>query len=105
MPEPLPVLLSTILSLSDDRRAELERELVALSRAAALGELAAGVAHDVANPLYGVLGLVDLLLEDAAAGSTDDARLRLGQQAALPMQSTLRLLPDVARPADSGQTA
>ena len=104
MPEPLPVLLSTILSLSDDRRAELERELVALSRAAALGELAAGVAHDVANPLYGVLGLVDLLLEDAAAGSNDEARLRLVLQAALEMKSTLRVLLDFARPADAGQT-
>jgi len=100
MPEPLPVLLSTILSLSDDRRAEVERELVAPARAAALGELAAGVAHDVANPLYGVLGLVDLLLEDAAAGSNDEARLRLVQQAALEMKSTLRVLLDFARPAD-----
>ena len=96
MPEPLPVLLSTILSLSDDRRAEVERGLVAPARAAALGELAAGVA----NPLYGVLGLVDLLLEDAAAGSNDEARLRLVQQAALEMKSTLRVLLDFARPAD-----
>ena len=104
MPEPLPVLLSTILSLSDDRRAEVERELVAPARAAALGELAAGVAHDVANPLYGVLGLVDLLLEDAAAGSNDEARLRLVLQAALEMKSTLRVLLDFARPADAGQT-
>jgi len=103
MPEPLPVLLSTILSLSDDRRVDVERELVALARAAALGELAAGIAHDVANPLYGVLGLVDLLLEDAAAGSNDEARLRLVQQAALEMKSTLRVLLDFARPADDGQ--
>ena len=94
--------MSTILSLSDDRRAEVERELVAPARAAALGELAAGVAHDVANPLYGVLGLVDLLLEDAAAGSNDEARLRLVQQAALEMKSTLRVLLDFARPADGG---
>ena len=59
-------LLSTILSLPDDQRPRVERELVPLARAAALGELAADVAHDVANPLFGVLGLVDLLLEDAA---------------------------------------
>ena len=94
--------MSTILSLSDDRRVDVERELVALARAAALGELAAGIAHDVANPLYGVLGLVDLLLEDAAAGSNDEARLRLVQQAALEMKSTLRVLLDFARPADGG---
>jgi signal transduction histidine kinase len=102
MPEPLPALLSTILSLPDDRRVDVERELVALGRTAALGELAAGVAHDVANPLFGVLGLVDLLLEDADAGSADEARLRLVQQAALDMKSTLRVLLDFARPADDG---
>src|SRR2546423_13764193 len=102
MPEPLSVLLSTILSLSDDRRAEVERELVAPARAAALGELAAGVAHDVANPLYGVLGLVDLLLEDAAAGSNDEARLRLPRATARGEERDLSRPPRLAPPPPRG---
>ena len=78
----------------------LERELTPLARAAALGDLAADVAHDVANPLFGVLGLVDLLLEDAAAGSEDEDRLRLLRQTALEMKATLRVLLDFARAPD-----
>jgi signal transduction histidine kinase len=98
------VLLSTIGSLSDGRRAEAERELVPLAREAALGRLAADVAHDVANPLFGVLGLVDLLLEDAAPGSEDEVRLRLLHQTTVEMKRTLQILLDFAR-ATPGESA
>jgi signal transduction histidine kinase len=97
MAEPLDTLLSTLLSLPDDRRAAVERLLVPLARAAALGELAADVAHDVANPLFGAIGLVDLLLEDAAPGSEDAARLQLLQQTTLEMKGTLQVLLDFTR--------
>lgn len=96
--------MSTLLSLPDGDRAEAERELAALARAAALGGLAADVAHDVANPLFGVLGLVELLLEDAAPGGEDAARLRLVHGAALEMKATLTALLDFARP-DSDEPA
>jgi len=92
--------LSTILSLPDDQRIGVERELAPLARSAALGDLAADVAHDVANPLFGVLGLVELLLEDAATGSEDEDRLRLLRQTALEMKATLRVLLDFARTPD-----
>jgi signal transduction histidine kinase len=78
----------------------LERELTPLARAAALGDLAADVAHDIANPLFGVLGLVDLLIEDAAAGSEDEDRLRLLRQTALEMKATLEILLEFARSPD-----
>jgi signal transduction histidine kinase len=97
MAEPLDTLLSTLLSLSDDHRAAVERLLVPLARAAALGELAADVAHDVANPLFGAIGLVDLLLEDAGPGSEEAARLQLLQQTTLEMKSTLQVLLDFTR--------
>jgi signal transduction histidine kinase len=90
-------LLSTIDALSDGRRAEAERELVHLAREAALGRLAADVAHDVANPLFGVLGLADLLLEDATPGSEEEARLRLLHQTTGEMKRTLQILLDFAR--------
>jgi len=92
--------LSTILSLPDDQRIGVERELAPLARSAALGDLAADVAHDVANPLFGVLGLVELLLEDAATRSEDEDRLRLLRQTALEMKATLRVLLDFARTPD-----
>src|SRR4051812_45548663 len=90
-------LLSTIAALPEERRAEAERELVHLAGEAALGRLAADVAHDVANPLFGVLGLVDLLLEDATPGSEDEARLRLLHQTTGEMKRTLQVLLDFAR--------
>jgi signal transduction histidine kinase len=92
--------LSTILSLSDDQRVVVERELAPLARAAAVGDLAADVAHDIANPLFGVLGLVDLLIEDAAADSDDEDRLLLLRQTALEMKATLRILLEFARTPD-----
>jgi signal transduction histidine kinase len=97
MAEPLDILLSTLLSLPDDRRAAVERLLVPLARAAALGELAADVAHDVANPLFGAIGLVQLLLEDAAPASEEAARLQLLQQTTLEMKGTLQVLLDFTR--------
>lgn len=87
------------MALPDGRRAEAERDLVPLAREAALGRLAADVAHDVANPLFGVLGLVDLLLEDATPGSEDEARLRLLHQTTGEMKRTLQSLLDFARAA------
>jgi signal transduction histidine kinase len=97
MAEPLDLLLSTLLSLPDDRRAAVERLLVSLARNAALGELAADVAHDVANPLFGAIGLVDLLLEDAAPASEEAERLQLLQQTTLEMKRTLQVLFDYTR--------
>ena len=43
-----------------------------LARSAALGDLAADVGHDIANALFGVLGLVELLLEDASPARQDE---------------------------------
>jgi two-component system, NtrC family, sensor kinase len=94
-------LLSTLLALPDEERRRIEAELVPLGRRAALGDLAADVAHDVANPLFGVLGLVDLLLDGVPPGSIDEERLRLLRETALEMKGTLRALLDFARPAGS----
>jgi signal transduction histidine kinase len=96
--------LSTIVGLPDDRRVEAERDLVPLAREAALGRLTADVAHDVANPLFGVLGLVDLLLEDATPGSEDETRLRLLHQTTGEMKRTLQSLLDFVR-ATPGESA
>jgi signal transduction histidine kinase len=93
----MSALLSTLESLPDDRRAAVERELVALTRSAALGELAADVGHDIANSLFAVIGLVDLLLDDATPGSEDASRLQLLQTTTLELKGTLRKLLDFAR--------
>lgn len=73
-----------------------------LARSAALGDLAADVAHDVANPLFGVLGLVEILLEDATPGTADADRLQLLHRTALELRATLRGLLDFARSQEYG---
>jgi signal transduction histidine kinase len=104
MPEPLSTLLSTLRSLPDGERIAVERELAPLARAAALGELAADVAHDIANPLFGILGLVDLLLEDTAHGSGDEELLGLLRQTALELKGTVGVLLDFVRVGDDDST-
>ncbi|MBA7563179.1 Adaptive-response sensory-kinase SasA [subsurface metagenome] len=46
----------------EEREKELQRELLLSSRLASIGELAAGVAHQINNPLTGVLGFSQRLL-------------------------------------------
>jgi len=54
--------------LAEEREKELHQELYLTSRLAAVGELAAGVAHEINNPLTGVLGFSERLLRK----STDE---------------------------------
>jgi two-component system, NtrC family, sensor kinase len=95
--------LSTLLALPDERRVAVERELVELTRLAALGELAGDVGHDVANSLFGVSGLVEILLEDATPGSEDESRLQLLQTTTIALKATLRTLLAFARTPDAEQ--
>jgi len=96
-------LLSALRSLSDGDRAAVEIGLVPLARSAALGDLAADFAHDVANSLFGILGLAELLLDDVEPGSEGEERLRLLRQTAVELKGSLQGLLGLTR-ADPGPT-
>lgn len=104
MPHTAEYLLST-LGLTDEQRSALERELVPLARAGALGALAGDIGHDLANELFAVLGHVDLLLADADPGSPAAERLALVKQTALEMKDRLRTLLEYSRPPEPAESS
>jgi signal transduction histidine kinase len=56
------------------RMRELERQVLHAERLASIGRLAAGVAHEVNNPLEGMSNYLSLLEEDLAGGEMERAR-------------------------------
>ena len=84
-----------------DGAAELDQQtlgaLVAQGRLAAIGELAAGAAHEINNPLFGILGLTEFLLQESEPGSKAHQRLELIQQSGLQIKEIVRALLHFAR--------
>jgi PAS domain S-box-containing protein len=91
-----PAALFVLVSDLSERRA-FEQQLIQSGRLASIGELAAGVAHEVNNPLFAILGLVEFLLVDATPGSKAHERLALIQETALEIKEIVRALLDFAR--------
>ena len=58
-----------------DELREAQARLVETQKLAALGQLGAGVAHEINNPLTGILGNAQLLLEEKPEGHPDRASL------------------------------
>ena len=48
---------------AEKREAQLQQEIIISSRLASVGEMAAGIAHEINNPLTGVIGFASLLLK------------------------------------------
>ena len=71
--------------------------LVQSGKLAAIGELAAGAAHEINNPLFAILGLTEFLLKEAEPGSKARQRLELIQQTGLEIKEIVRALLDFAR--------
>ena len=63
--------------------------LVEGGRLAAAGGLARRLAHDLANPLVGVVGVTELLLADAAPGTPAHGQLCLVRESAEEMRAVL----------------
>jgi PAS domain S-box-containing protein len=87
--------IGVITDLTERRR--FQQQLLQSGKLAAIGELAAGVAHEVNNPLFAILGLVEFLLKDAEPGTKAHDRLQLIQSTALEIKEIVRSLLDFAR--------
>jgi signal transduction histidine kinase len=89
------LLLALIEDTGEERR--MQQQLVQSGKLAAIGELAAGVAHEINNPLFAILGLTEFLLKEAEPGSKAVQRLELIQQTGLEIKEIVRALLDFAR--------
>lgn len=83
-------------------RAEIEelhrREMGRAEHLATLGELAAGLAHEIRNPLAGIAGVVDVMGKELPAESASRAVLADVQNEIVHIQNILNDLLSYARP-------
>jgi signal transduction histidine kinase len=74
-----------------------EPELARLGKLVALGKLAPSVIHEINNPLFAILGLLEFLLAEAEPGTKTHQRLVLMQQSGLEIKEIVRTILDFAR--------
>lgn len=55
---------ATQLERSLEERKKMEAELIQSEKLAGIGVLAAGIAHEIASPLFGILGLAEAILDE-----------------------------------------
>ncbi|MFL5926900.1 MAG: sensor histidine kinase [Gaiellaceae bacterium] len=90
--------LTRLTSIAERSAREREQRLLLdAGKLAALGELAAGVAHEINNPLFAILGLTEFLLKEAEPGSKARERLDLIQESGREIRDIVRALLDFAR--------
>jgi signal transduction histidine kinase len=76
---------------------EQERDLLRADQLAAVGHLAAGVAHEIRNPLTGIKFLIEAALSPHKSTPLSTEDLRLVQQEIIRMERTIQELLDFAR--------
>jgi PAS domain S-box-containing protein len=88
---------AVMLIADQSERRNFEQRLIQSGKLASIGELAAGVAHEINNPLFAILGLVEFLLMDSEPGTKSHERLEVIQGTALEIKEIVRALLDFAR--------
>jgi PAS domain S-box-containing protein len=91
-----PVALCSVSrNVTESRR--LQQELVLTEKHAAVGKLAAGVAHELNNPLTGILTFTEDLLDDAEEGTPLHEDLEVIMRETLRCRRIVRDLLDFSR--------
>lgn len=80
---------------------QAEMQLIRSARLAAVGEMAAGVAHELNNPLTTVAGFIELVLEELPEGMSQRQDLELVMREAKRARGVVRRLLDFSRPGDN----
>ncbi len=102
-------LLAKIRELTETttRLTEAQFQLVRSERMASVGRLAAGLAHEIGNPLAALMGMQDVLLDDMSGLQGDEPRdfLRRMRRETERIHRVVRDLLDFARPERDADTA
>ena len=95
------VLAENIRSLDDTnlQLVEARNEVIQAARLASVGTLAAGIAHEVGNPLTAIIGYADVAVRRQEADGKDPEILRSIRSEAQRIDHIVRGLLDFARPA------
>ena len=86
------------LTRTTKRLTETQSQLVRSERMASVGRLAAGLAHEIGNPLAALMGMQDLLLDDDLPRETQQDFLGRMKRETERIHLVLRDLLDFARP-------
>ena len=103
----LQVTISQLRSTQMELRARMEAQrsaenrLIQAAKLAAVGEMAAGIAHELNNPLTSVTGFAELVLEEMPEGSESRRDLETVMREALRARDVVRRLLDFARQSES----
>lgn len=85
-------------------RHEFEQRMYQAEKQASIGVLAAGLAHEISNPLAIILGFADLLKERFPAGTTEHQDLEIIEQSANDAQRVVENMLGFARVTEGQRT-
>ena len=103
----LQVMITQLRSTQVELRTRMEAQrsaenrLIQAAKLAAVGEMAAGIAHELNNPLTSVTGFAELALDEIPVDSEMHKDLQIVVREALRARSVVRRLLDFARQSES----
>jgi len=100
-------LRSTVLSLEAANRElkKAQKEIIRAEKLASVGRLAAGIAHEIGNPIGIVMGYLELLKQSDIAQEESREYIQRTEQEIERINTIIRQLLEISRPSNAGRMA